>query len=217
MVRTVKELFKKSADWPLALLSYRKAPGVTGYSPAQLLMGRSLRTRLPVPTAMLVPGSPVAADFHRRDTAQRRRQRQDFDRRHAAHALRPLGEGERVWIRNANCADTVLSPAQRPRSYVIQTDAGALVRNRRHLVPQQSPATGGCDLSSSGPGPQEFRGPPRSPLRPEPACGSPTPRAASPLPVASPEGSPAAPSRQPASGVRTRSGRCVRPPVRLNL
>ncbi|XP_040357725.1 uncharacterized protein LOC121046995 [Ixodes scapularis] len=188
MVRTVKELFKKSPDWPLTFLSYRNAPGVTGYSPAQLLMGRSLWTRLPVPTAMLVPGSPVRADFHRRDTAQRRRQRQDFNRRHAAHALRPLGEGERVWIRNADCAGTVLSPAQRPRFYVVQTDAGALVCNRRHLVPQQSPATSGCDLSSSGPGPQESQGPPRSPLHPEPACGSPTPRAASPLPVASPEG-----------------------------
>ncbi|CAN8032494.1 unnamed protein product [Ixodes persulcatus] len=207
MVRIVKELFNKSPDWPLALLSYRNAPGVTGYSPAQLLMGRSLRTRLPVPTATLVPGSPLAADFHRLDTAQRRRQRQDFDRRHAAHDLRPLGEGERVWIRDADCAGTVLSPAQRPRSYVVQTDAGALVRNRRHLVPQQSPSTGGCDLSSSGPGPLGSRSPPRSPpqtpSRPEPAPR--TPSRPEPLPVA------------PALGVRTRSGRCVKPPVRLNL
>ncbi|XP_040360870.1 uncharacterized protein LOC121048503 [Ixodes scapularis] len=205
MVRTVKELFKKSPDWPLALLSYRNAPGVSGYSPAQLLMGRSLRTRLAVPKAMLVPGSPVAANFRRRDTAQRRRQRQDFNLRHAAHALRPLGKGERVWIRDENCAGTVLSPAQRPRSYVVQTDADALVRNRRYLVPQQSPSTGGCDLNSPGPGSQESQGPLRSPLRPEPACSSPTPRAANLLPVASPQGSPAAPSRLPASGVRTRS------------
>ncbi|XP_040360986.1 uncharacterized protein LOC121048573 [Ixodes scapularis] len=217
MVRTVKELFKKSPDWSLALLSYRNPPGVTGYSPAQLLMGRSLRTRLPVPTATLVPGSPLAADFHRRDTAQRRRKRQDFDRRHAAHALHPLGEGESVWIRDADCAGTVLSPARRPRSYVVHTDAGALVRNRRHLVPQQSPPTGGCDLSSSGAEPQESQSPPRFPLRTEPACSSSTPRAASSLPVASPQESPAAPSRLPASRVRTRSGRCVRPPVRLNL
>ncbi|XP_040359395.1 uncharacterized protein LOC121047842 [Ixodes scapularis] len=140
---------------------------------------------------MLVPGSPVAADFHRRDTAQRRRQRQDFNRQHAAHALGPLGEGDRVWIRDANrvyYAGTVLSLVQRPRSYVVQTDAGALVPNRRHLVLQQSPSTGGCDISSSGPGPQESQGPPRSPLRPEPACSSPTPRAASSLPVASPQG-----------------------------
>ncbi|XP_040356669.1 uncharacterized protein LOC121046479 [Ixodes scapularis] len=211
MVRTVKELFKKSPDWPLALLSHRNAPGVTGYW-AQLLMGRSLRTRLPVPTATLVPGSPLAADFHRRDTPQRRRQRQDFDRRHAAHALRPLGEGETVWTRDADCAGTVLSLAKRPHSYVVQTGAGALVRNRRHLLPQQSPSTGGCDLSSSGPGPQKSQSPPQFPSRPESACSSPTPRAASPLPVASPQGSPAAPSRPPASGVRTRSGRCVRPP-----
>nr|XP_050038393.1 uncharacterized protein LOC126535627 [Dermacentor andersoni] len=38
MVRTIKDLFRKSKDPYLALLSYREAPGVDGFSPAQLLM-----------------------------------------------------------------------------------------------------------------------------------------------------------------------------------
>lgn len=42
MVRIVKNLFAKSSDQYLALLSYRDTPGVNGVSPAQLLMGRKL-------------------------------------------------------------------------------------------------------------------------------------------------------------------------------
>ncbi|CAN7937575.1 unnamed protein product [Ixodes hexagonus] len=57
------------------------------------------------------------------------RQRQGFRRRYAAHDPRPLGEGESVWIRDADCAGTVLSRARRPRSYVVQTDLRALLGN----------------------------------------------------------------------------------------
>ncbi|XP_037503176.2 uncharacterized protein LOC119377970 [Rhipicephalus sanguineus] len=214
MVRTVKEIFKKSPDWPLALLAYRNAPGLTGYSPAQLLMGRSLRTRLPVPMAALLPEPPNVADFHWRNTAQQRHQRQDFYRRHAAQDLWPLEEGERVWIHDAG---PVLSPAQRPRSYVVQTDAGALIRNRRHLVPQQSPSSGSLDFGNSSPWTQGSESLPQTPTPPEPVSSSPTRRALTPLPVASPLVAPATPSRPPGSVVRTHSGRCVRPPVWLNL
>lgn len=42
MVRIVGDLFAKSSDQYLALLSYRDTPGVNGVSPAQLLMGRKL-------------------------------------------------------------------------------------------------------------------------------------------------------------------------------
>ncbi|XP_037555124.1 uncharacterized protein K02A2.6-like [Dermacentor silvarum] len=42
MARTIKDLFRKSKDPHLALLSYRDTIGVDGFSPAQLLMGRQL-------------------------------------------------------------------------------------------------------------------------------------------------------------------------------
>lgn len=40
MIRTVKDLPRKAKDPYLALLSYRDTLGLTGFSPAQLLMGK---------------------------------------------------------------------------------------------------------------------------------------------------------------------------------
>ena len=43
-VQTVKTLLRKNEDPHLALLAYRNAPLATGYSPAELLVGRQLRS-----------------------------------------------------------------------------------------------------------------------------------------------------------------------------
>lgn len=54
-VKTVKGLLKKAADPYLALLPYRATPLQNGYSPAQLLMGRRLRTIVPTLPTLLNP------------------------------------------------------------------------------------------------------------------------------------------------------------------
>ena len=54
-VQTVKNLLKKSTDPYLALLSYRSTPIKLGYSPAELLMSRRLRTTVPVSQKLLEP------------------------------------------------------------------------------------------------------------------------------------------------------------------
>ena len=55
-VQTVKQLLSKSDDPFLALLVYRATPlPWCGYSPAQLLMGRNIRTNIPQATEYLVP------------------------------------------------------------------------------------------------------------------------------------------------------------------
>ena len=46
-VRTIKDLLNKSDDPYLAILTYRSTPLENGYSPAELLMGRKLRTTIP--------------------------------------------------------------------------------------------------------------------------------------------------------------------------
>ncbi|XP_037509635.1 uncharacterized protein LOC119386393 [Rhipicephalus sanguineus] len=136
MVRTVKDLFRKSKDPHLALLSYRDTPGVDGFSPAQLLMGRQLRTRVPKQNSQLHPKWPPRKDVVAKDAAYKRKQTDDYNRHHGARDLSPLQTGQRVWVRPDQVQATVLSPGQRPRSYVVETDqGGVLQRNRRHLVP----------------------------------------------------------------------------------
>ena len=57
-VQTVKTLWRKNDDKHLALLDYRTTPlpGID-LSPAQLLMDRPLRNKLPIMESVLQPGS----------------------------------------------------------------------------------------------------------------------------------------------------------------
>ncbi|SCV65341.1 Integrase core domain protein [Anaplasma phagocytophilum] len=135
MVRTMKELFFKSQDPHMSLLVYRDTPGISGYSPSQLLFGRRLQTRVPKLDEALIPTWPSQEDFQRKDKAARGRQQRDFNRRHRVQRLRSLSVGEDVWVDDISCAAKVLSPAKRPRSYVVETPSGVIQRNRRHLVP----------------------------------------------------------------------------------
>ena len=54
-VSTIKSLLQKSKDPYLAVLAYRSTPLEQGYSPAELLMSRKLRTNIPTVQEQLVP------------------------------------------------------------------------------------------------------------------------------------------------------------------
>ena len=59
-VKMVKQLLTKNKDPYLAMLMYRSTPLKNGYSPAELLRGRKLRTNLPVLKKQLQPNLPNA-------------------------------------------------------------------------------------------------------------------------------------------------------------
>lgn len=67
-VQTIKNLLKKASDPYKALLAYRTTALANGYSPAQLLMGRRLRTTLPMLPETLQPCLP---DFQQICRAER--------------------------------------------------------------------------------------------------------------------------------------------------
>ena len=64
----------------------------------------------------------------------RLRSRDHFNKRHRAQQLTTLTPGDHVWIKDTKEKGTVISQANAPRSYVIDSPRGILRRNRNHLV-----------------------------------------------------------------------------------
>ena len=110
-VRTVKSLLMKEGDFHKALLAYRATPLAHGSSPAQLLMGRRIRTPVPVSPEQLQPQWPDLERFKEKDTAMKVLQQQTYNQRHRTRTLPPLQPGQQVWIRPARTTGTVVGPA----------------------------------------------------------------------------------------------------------
>lgn len=66
-MRTMKELFYKWQDPHVALLVFRDTPGISGYTPSQLLFGRHLQTRVPKLKEAVIPAWPSKEDFKFKD------------------------------------------------------------------------------------------------------------------------------------------------------
>jgi transposase InsO family protein len=132
-VATVKNFLAKAEDPYLALLQYRATPLQNGYSPAEMSMGRRLRTRVPVFPTSLVPVWPALADMKAASAAQKEVQKKNFDRRHKVVQLPVLKPGDPVWVKEPREERAEILRPVGPRSYVVQTPKGKLRRNRRHL------------------------------------------------------------------------------------
>ena len=135
MVKTVKELLKKSDDPYLALLAYRTSPLANGYSPAQILMGRRLRTTVPTAEENLIPQSIATEKLREKDDDVHAKQKAGFDRRHRVKEMPTLETGQNVFIPDCQEYGQVVSQAHTPRSYFVATPGGTIRRNRRKLIP----------------------------------------------------------------------------------
>lgn len=134
-VQTIKRQLNKSTDPQLALMEYRSTAMFHGYSPAQLLMGRQIRTTLPRHPSHLTPQWPDLQEIKEKERLYKVQMKKNFDQRHAAKRLSPLKEGDSVWVKQSQKQGTVTREATAPRSYVVQMGTGVLRRNRRHLIP----------------------------------------------------------------------------------
>ena len=138
LFQTVKHLLKK-AQYPYrALMAYRATPLESGRSPAELLMVRKIRTRVPTVLAQLNPCWHYLEQYREKDASLKARQKTNFDKRHLARNLTDHSPGERVWLPGQRVEGTVLDTADTP----VEKPNGELRRNRRHLnlLPETSEA-----------------------------------------------------------------------------
>ena len=97
-VQTVKNLMACKDDFHLALLNYRASPLKNGHSPAELMMSRKLKTKVPIAPVQLKPALVDTSKLHLLEENSKIKQKQQFDRRHAAKPLVQLKEGDEVYI-----------------------------------------------------------------------------------------------------------------------
>ena len=142
-VQTVKNLLKKAvsagADLYLALLSYRNTPMECGFSPSQLLMGRRLRSPLPILPDALKPEWPPLDTFRKREEESRVKIKENYDRRHGVRSLPPLKVNQRAHVKGLGDA-TVVKPSGH-RSYIFKKDNGATYRRNRRFAIVYPPST----------------------------------------------------------------------------
>ncbi|XP_038063010.1 uncharacterized protein K02A2.6-like [Patiria miniata] len=134
-----------SQDDPVrALMLYRSTPLPSlGQSPASLLMGREIRTTLPILPRYLQPKKVDHNKLKATDNMNKQKSGQTFNKRHGARQLDDLMPGDKVKIRTKGQLSPegeVVRQAGTPRSYIININGTEYRRNRRHifLLPKPS-------------------------------------------------------------------------------
>ena len=129
-------MLKQSEDLYLALLNYRATPlPWCKRSPAELLMGRKIRTRVPQLPEQLQPTWSYLKDFRNQNQKFKAKQKRDYDKRHRAKESDAIPSDSPVWVTSGGeqGEGIVVSPANSPRSYLVDTPTGTIRRNRQHL------------------------------------------------------------------------------------
>ena len=144
-VQTAKRIITQQ-DPDIALLNYRATPhSATKVSPAEALMGRRLKTRLPVLERNLLPEDEKDKTIRTADQKAKKSYKEAFDKRHGVRSLSLLEPGEPVLMKDDKVWKTakVIEMADGSgRSYDVETDQGIYRRNRKDLqaVPPATPA-----------------------------------------------------------------------------
>ena len=133
-VQTVKNLIRKSDDPYIALMTYRATPLKNGYSPAELLMGRKIRTKLPVIPSELSPTWDYIPKVKKIEQSNKQKQETYYNIRHRVRD-KPLQTGDNVWIKDQKVEGKISGRAETPRSFYVNTPNGQYRRNSRHLTP----------------------------------------------------------------------------------
>ncbi len=149
-VKIAKKIVEQK-DPHLSLLIHNTTPvASTKYSPAELMMGRKLRTNLPILKKNLKPEWPDPRLVIQNDQTYKAKSADHYNQRHGVRELPTLKPGDHVRMKLDNedkwgkHAVTVRQD-DAPRSYIVQSDDGGMYRrNRKNLLyvpPPQVPVT----------------------------------------------------------------------------
>ena len=121
----------------MAMLAYRSSPQFGKYSPAELLMGRKLRTTVVTHPDNLVPELPDHSMFKAQNDTYKMRMKENHDNNCKVQPLKPVEKGTLVHIRDNNKEGTVLVDVNdNTRSALVQCQNDKpLRRNRSAIVP----------------------------------------------------------------------------------
>ena len=131
-VQPIKRLIKDADDPFAVLLSYRVTPlPWCSLSPAQLLMGRKLRSCLPQTIESLTPQWSYLQEFRDANEKFKDSQRRHYDHQHRVRSLPEIPDYTDVWVttNDNNIPGRTVRMADTPRSYIVQTPTGELRRN----------------------------------------------------------------------------------------
>lgn len=143
----LKKCIETKTDINIALLNYRNTElADIKYSPAQLLLNKSIKTKLPCNTNILKPSINSKAVEYR--IVKRKRQKLYYDKN--SKSLSKLCPGNSVVYYDVNKRSwypaSVISVCKEPRSYIIQTKSGSTLRRNRKFL---KPVTKNCTYTSS--------------------------------------------------------------------
>ncbi|XP_037561164.1 uncharacterized protein K02A2.6-like [Dermacentor silvarum] len=119
-VQTAKNIIRKSTKSKKeGLLAHRATPGPEGYSPAELLMGRKLKTNVPTLPGTLEPKWEYQHQFRQHNAVIREREAKHYNRRHKTRDRPPLQPGTVVQIiHGSQQQGSIVEVSNAPRSYV---------------------------------------------------------------------------------------------------
>ena len=132
-VQSLKSFLRKNDDPYIGLLSYRSAPLECGYSPAELLMGRRLRTDVPMAVDQRRPYLVDVEAFRSHQQQIKERQESNYNSRHRAQEAPPLDRGDDVYLSDRHECGSVAKKLS-TRSYTVSTESGSFRRNRKDIV-----------------------------------------------------------------------------------
>ena len=101
-VQTAKRHLNSGDDPALSLLSYKTtAMPWCGYSPAELLMGRRLRTQVPQLSKQFIPNWSHLESLKAQHERYKNKQKYNYDERHRSHERADLSDGSEVSVTGA--------------------------------------------------------------------------------------------------------------------